>query len=42
MEDRVDDRVFVRGKWIDVACEVINKLIEAPDYEQNDYFDLMD
>lgn len=42
MEDRVDDKVFVRGKWISLSSEAINKLLGAPNHEKDDYFVLMD
>lgn len=42
LEERVDDKVFVRGKWISMSSEAINKLIRAPDYEEDEYSVLMD
>lgn len=42
LEGRVDDKVFLRGKWINMLSEKINKLIGAPDHEEDEYFVLMD
>lgn len=42
LEDRIDDKVFVRGKWISLSSEAINKLLGAPNHEKDDYFVLMD
>lgn len=42
LEQRVEDKVFMRGKWVDVSSEAINSLISAPEHEEDDYFVLME
>lgn len=42
LEERVNDKVFARGKWINMLSKAINKLIGAPDNEEGKYFAPMD
>lgn len=42
LEERVDDKVFVRGKWVDVSSLVINNLIGVPKHEEDDYSTLIE
>lgn len=42
LEERVEDKVFLRGKWIYVSSEAINNLISAPEHEEDDYSVLME
>lgn len=42
MEKKVDDKVFVRGNWVTITSEDINKMVEAPDYEEDEYLELTD
>lgn len=42
VDKRVNDKVSVRGKWINMLNERSNKLIGAPDQEDDKYFVLMD
>lgn len=42
LEERLEDRVFVRGKWVDVSSEAINNLIGAPKHNKDDYTMLME
>lgn len=42
LEERVGDKVFARGKWINMLSEAINKLIGAPGNEKGGYTTLMD
>lgn len=34
--------MFVREKWINMSSETINKLIGAPDHEEDDYSVMID
>lgn len=42
LEERVNDKVFVRVKCINISTKSINKLIVAPDHEENEYDVLID
>lgn len=42
LEERVDGKVFVRGKWVDVSSMTIINLIGPPKYEEDDYSVLME
>lgn len=42
LEERVNDKVFVWGKWISMSSKAINKFIRAPDHEEDEHFVLMD
>lgn len=42
VEDRVDDEVFVRGVWMMLASEAINKLVDTLEHEEDDYSLLME
>lgn len=34
---RVDDKIFVREKWVDISSGTMNKLIGAPDHEEDEH-----
>lgn len=42
LEERVDDKVFVRGKWVNISSVVINNLIRTPEQEEDDNLVLME
>lgn len=42
LEERVDDKVFVRGKWVNISSMAINNLIGALEHEKDDYSVLME
>lgn len=42
LEEGVDDKVFLRGKWINRSSEAINKLIGGPDHEEDKYSAIVD
>ena len=37
MENMVDNKVFVRGIWVQVTSEDLNKIIGALDYAEDAY-----
>lgn len=37
LDEREDDNVFVRKKWVVISSGAINNLIGAPDHEEDDY-----
>lgn len=41
LEEKVEDKVLFRGKWVTMTSEDIDKLIGAPDHEEDDYSVLM-
>lgn len=42
LEEIVDDKIFVRGKWINISSKAINKLIGVHDHEDDEYSVLVD
>ena len=42
MESMVDNKVFVRGVWVQVTSEDLNKIIGAPDYAEDAYSLMME
>ena len=42
MENMVDNKVFVRGIWVQVISEDMNKIIGAPDYAEDAYSIMME
>lgn len=42
LEERVDDKVFVRGKWVKISSVVINNPIRTPEQEEDDNLVLME
>lgn len=42
LEEKAKDKEFVRGKLVTMTSEAINKLIGAPNHEEDDYLILMD
>lgn len=38
----VNDKVFVRGEWIDFSCPVLNDLLCCPDHDEDDYKKLIE
>lgn len=37
VEEKEDDKVFVRDKWVMITSKAINELIGAPNREEDDY-----
>lgn len=42
LEEKVDDKVFARGKWVIMTSEAINKIIGPPDHEEDECLVLVD
>lgn len=42
LEERIDDKVSVRGMWINMSSKAINKFIRAPDHKEDENSVLMD
>lgn len=42
LEDGVENKIFVRGKWVDVSSEAINNLISGSEHDEEKYSVLME
>lgn len=42
LEEMIDDKVFVKGKWVDISSLAINKLIGSMKREEDDISVLME
>lgn len=38
----VDDKVYIRGQWIDISSTTLGKLLNTPEYDEDEYFRLME
>lgn len=42
LQGMVNDKVFVRGQWVDISISVPNKLLSSPDDDEDEYIRLME